>query len=56
MTYKNIYPVFIIERLYEFSSLLEKNIEDEKDKEILGWMKLVLSGQEWNDATEVYNR
>lgn len=56
MTYENIYPIFIIERLYEFSSLLEKNIEDEKDREKLDWIKSVIEEQEWNDATEVYNR
>lgn len=56
MTYQNIYPISIIERLYAFSSLLEKNIEDEKDKEILGWIRSVIEEQEWNDATEVYNR
>lgn len=56
MISNNIYPIFIIERFFEFTSLLEKHVEDEVGKEIVNWLKTVLSEQSWNDATEVYYR
>ncbi len=52
----NIYPIFIIERLKEFVSLLENYIKDESGKEIIRWMMDVIEKNDWMDATEVYNR